>query len=79
MEKALSYLIETAPDKFYLAIWLKPYLTHANNRSLNILYWVLQQEAVREVPEAIQNVVMDCSSNERVLEVVNKMINTFYY
>ncbi len=81
MEKELTSVIESIPDKYYLAIYIKPYLTHVNNSSFNILYRYLvsPDNCAVHFPYAIQRVIVDCKSNERVLELVKQMIRDFHY
>ena len=81
MEKDLTSVIETIPDKHYLAIYIKPYLIHVNNSSFNMLYRYLEspENCAVHIPSAIQRVIVDCKSNERVLELVKQMIRDFHY
>lgn len=81
MEKELTAVIETVPDKYYLAIYIKPYLTQVNNTSFNILYHYLAspENCMVHFPSAIQQVIVDCKSNERMLELVKQMIRNFHY
>ena len=81
MEKDLTSVIESVPDKHYLAIYMKPYLTHINSSSFHLLYRYLDSSENCAVyfPSAIQQVMIDCKSNERVLEFVKRMIHEFDY
>ena len=81
MEKELTTVIETIPDKYYLSLYIKPYLTHVNNASCNILYHYLAspENCMVYFPYAIQQVIVDCKSNERVLKLVKQMIRDFHY
>ena len=81
MEKDLTSVIELTPDKYYLAIYMKPYLAQINNPSCNILYRYLASPENCTVffPYAIQQVIIDSKSNEKVFELVKQMITTFHY
>jgi|LakMenEpi03Aug12_release.lakeMendotaPanAssembly.Ray.scaffolds.fasta_scaffold2677925_1 hypothetical protein len=81
MENELTSVIESVPDKYYLAIYIKPYLTHVNNSSFNLLYRYLAspENCAVHFPSTIQRIIVDCRSNERVLELVKQMIRTFHY
>jgi hypothetical protein len=81
MEKELTSVIESIPDKHYLAIYMKPYLVHVNATSFNALYRYLAsaENCTVHFPSAIQQVIVDCKTNERVFELVKQMIKTFHY
>ena len=81
MEKEFTSVIESVPDKYYLAMYIKPYLTHVKNSSFYQLYHYLAspKNCMVHFPSAIQQVMVDCKSNERVLELVKQMINAFHY
>lgn len=81
MEKELISVIESVPNKHYLAIYMKPYLTHINSSSFNLLYLYLDSPENCAVffPSAIRQVVIDCKNNERALEFVKRMIHEFDY
>ena len=81
MEKELTSVIESVPDKHYLAIYMKPYLSHINTSSFNLLYRYLEspENCAVHFQSAIQQVVIDCKSNERLLEFVKRIIYEFDY
>jgi len=81
LENKLMYVIQTAPDKNYLAIFLKSHLSYVNNSNLNMLYQHLQSDVNCAVlfPGDIKNVIMDAKTNPRLLEVIHLMIERFHY
>jgi len=81
MEKEMLNVIQNAPDKYYLALFIKPYLTHVNNPNVNQLYRYLESpyNYTIYIPSTIQQVLIDCRSNERVFELVKLFISTFNY
>jgi hypothetical protein len=81
MEKELTSAIESVPDKHYLAIYMKPYLEYINSASFTSLYRYLDSpnNCAVHFPFAIQQVIIDCKSNERVFEFVKRMIHDFDY
>jgi hypothetical protein len=81
MEKELTSVIESVPDKHYLAIYIKPYLQHINNSSFNTLYRYLEspENCAVHFPSAIRQVIIDCKSNENVKDLVKRMIHDFDY
>jgi hypothetical protein len=80
MEKAFTYVIETAPEKSYLALVIKPYIEYANAESLRILYSYLNSshDSARYIRDAIRTVMLDCKTNERLHEIIQIMIQRFY-
>ena len=81
MEKELTSVIESVPDKHYLAIYMKPYLQHLDNASFNVLYRYLDspENCAVHFPSAIRQVIIDCKSNEKVKDLVKRMIHDFDY
>jgi len=81
MEKEMLNVIQNAPDKYYLALFLKPHLSHADNSNMNKLYQYLESpyNYTIYIPSTIQQVMIDCKSNQRVLEVVKLFISKFHY
>ncbi len=81
MEKDLTSVIESVPHKHYLAIYMKPYLPHINSSSFHILYRYLDspENCAVHIPSAIQQVIVDCKSNDRVMEFIKRMIHEFDY
>ena len=81
MEKDLMSIIELTPNKYYLAIYMKPYLAHINSSSFHLLYRYLDSPENCTVffPSAIQQVIIDSKSNERIFEFIKRMIHEFDY
>jgi hypothetical protein len=81
IEKDLISVIESVPDKHYLAIYMKPYLSHINHISFNALYQYLAspENCAVHFPAAIQQAVIECKTNERALQFVKRMIHDFDY
>lgn len=81
MEKDLTSVIESVPDKHYLAIYMKPYLAHINLSSFHLLYRYLDspENCAVHFPSAIRQVIIDSKSNELVLKFVKRMIHDFDY
>ena len=63
-------------DQEDILYFLQPHLTHVNNASLNGLYRCLQSRK-NGIYFAIDNVVMDCYSNDRLYTLMHQLIAHF--
>jgi len=81
MKQKLTYIVQTAPDRFYLALFLKPYAEEMPDTSLHMLYTCLNRldSSPRSYLSAIQTTIENCHENTRVHEVIQEMIQKFYY
>ena len=77
----LLQIIQLAPEKYYLAQFLQPYLSYVNDSHLTHLYNCLEDIHITpgKYTIAIKTVVENSDQNPRVIEVLQKMIDKFYY
>jgi len=81
MEKQMMTVIQHAPEKYYLAMFIKHHLPHVNNKNVEQLYSYLASphNCAIYFPSTIQQIMMDCKNNPSVLELVRLFIDTFHY
>ena len=79
MKQCLIYIVQTSPDPYYLARFLEPFLSHVNSPSLNDFHITLQNAANSQyiLPTMIHNVINECRTNERLLQVIDLMIRKY--
>ncbi len=67
------------PSDYYMVRFIEPFLPHCNSSSLNAFHVYLQnyQNSIYAMPSAIHNIVNECHTNERLLQVVQLLVEKF--
>jgi hypothetical protein len=76
MNQALTYIVQTTPDPYYLARFLEPFIAHVKSDNLNVFYSALQNaDNMRyALPSMIHNVVNECRTNENLMKLIDLFI-----
>jgi hypothetical protein len=76
MKRALSYIVETTNDTFYIAQFIQPFLAHINSDSLNVFHSSLyhSQNNTIVLHSMIHNVINDCKKYILLYQFVQVLI-----
>lgn len=74
IRRILLYIVETTPP-IHLANWIKPHLTKVKNDALTRFYRFLTTQPSSAI-FAIEDVVMNCYSNEHLFHLIQKLSTT---
>lgn len=79
LRKSLSDVVGNVTDHYYMVRFLDPFLSHCNSSSLNAFHSYLQNyhNSIYAMPSAIHNIVNECHTNERLLQVIYLLIEKF--
>jgi hypothetical protein len=79
LRQSLSFIVANTTDHYYMVRFLEPFLPHCNSSSLNAFHVYLQnyQNSIYAMPSAIHNIVNECHTNERLLQVVQLLVEKF--
>jgi len=78
LQKKFYELIDRIEDPIDFAFVLKPYLTHVNNRYLNIFYHLLLNDDKNKDKDKLKIeaywLIQECRSNERVCTLIKEIV-----
>jgi hypothetical protein len=79
MKRALSYIVETTNDTFYIAQFIQPFLAHINSDSLNVFHSSLYHSHNNTIVlhSMIHNVINDCKKNTHLYQFVQVLIEKY--
>ena len=79
LQKGLLYIVQTTQDLYYMARFIEPFLPHVNSGSMNTFHTMLQNGANSTYlfPGLIHNVINDCRTNERLLQLIQVTVKKY--
>ena len=76
LRRSLMHIVEQTKNPNKLTLFLRPYVTTINQPSLHTLYNCIES-GQNGIYMSIDNVVIDCLSNDELYLLIRKMITHF--